>query len=59
MVIMNTRYRRRNVLIQKKEDIENWEHITSLKISFAVVTMPMHILFAVVGNNSEKLIVIS
>lgn len=45
--------------MQKKEDIENWEHITSLKISFAVVTMPMHILFAVAGNNSEKLIVIS
>lgn len=40
----------------REEHINNWEHITSSNINSAVVTVPMHILFAIVGKISEILV---
>lgn len=50
-------YGRYKYMVQKvlRRNIDNWRHITSLNINFAVVTMPMRVLFAAVGNISEKL----
>lgn len=56
-LFLTDQYGRYKYMGQKvlRGNINNWQHITSLNINFAVVTMPMCVLFAAVGNISEKL----